>query len=416
MATEIATDNFNRADNSSVGMNLGANWTGSVPQDDLGINTNQAYQTANTDDNAAFWSANTFHTDHYSQATLSTVTNPGNIGLVVRATTTDNVLGQNVAGTGDMAVYWYNGGSYTQIGSTYTTSGFSNGDVAKLDADGGTFTLYQNGNARVTGSNTSAPIIGSPGILLTTAGERLDDWSGGNLYDMGIIAIADSNDDTSVSSVTLAVTIPTGYTNLGLLVNTQTRDASDTDRLISTVVWNTTESLTKLREENNNTYDITAGQWLVANPTTGTHNVVVTPTGTVDAINVTAVVIAGMNQTGQPDASNGASAATGHPTVDVTSTVNNCLIFDSLYTKDNVSPTAGAGQMAIARHTVNGGGDGMGASYERKAIAGATTMSWTQNLTNEQWIISGVSIAPYVAPAGTVVKDLISVGVIAFPR
>lgn len=393
MATQIASDNFNRADNSSTGMNLGSNWTASVPNSDLGIISNTAYATATSNDNSAFWNANTFHTDQYAEVTLSTAGD--NNGLLVRCNASDNVIGQARLSNTTLSIFWYNSSTYTQIGSDYS-GGLSNSDVIRLEVDGPTYTFYQNGVSRVTGTNASAPKSGSPGLTIATSNSRLDSWSGGNLYDNGIIAFTSGTTDSITSGTyTLALTIPTGYTNLVLVAATRMRDSTDADRNITGITWNTSEVLVQSREDNVDAYDLTTEQWRLPNPTTGTHNAVVTLAGSGGIFTLTLIVLAGTAQTGLPDASNGASAATGHPSMSVTTATNNCIVIDTLYTKDAVTPTPGSGQLALHSGTVNGGGDGGGCSYERKATAGAVTMSWTQNITTEQWVMTGVSYPVY---------------------
>lgn len=409
MSTVIATDTFTRADNSSTGMNLGANWTASVPGFDLGISSNQAYATATTNDNVAFWSANTFHVSQYGQVLLNVISDSYS-GVVVRATATDQVVYQGTGGGTGQTIFWYNGGSYTQIGSTYVTADFSNGDTIKLEVDGDTFTGYQNGVSRVSGSNTSAPKTGSPGILIGSSTDRFDNFEGGDLYDFDVVSEFDSGAKSAVSSITVSVTVPSDLTNSLMVVKTQCRDGTDADRLVSSVVYNTIENLTKSKEQDNTTLDITSGIWHLIAPSTGTHNVVVTFTGTVDVAHAHVDILEGAKQTGQPDATNGASGATGTTaTVNVTTVADNCLVFDSVYSKTANAMTIGASQAELAQVAVNAGGDKIAESVERKATAGSTTMSWTWTGTDD-WITAGVSFAPFTASASTV-KTLAALGV-----
>lgn len=404
MPVEIATDNFNRADAAS----LGANWTGSVPNSSLGIASNQATAATDAQDNAAFWNANSFFTDQYAQVTLATLQSNSASGLLVRASATDNVLGQTKNFTSDMAIYWYNGGVYTQIGSTYTTSGFSNGDVMRLEADGPTFTLYQNGVSRVTGTNTSAPKKGAAGILITEDADRLEDWSGGNLYSFGILDFTSVEESPVSGTVDINITIPTGYSNYGLVLTTQCRDNVDARRNITGVVWNTSEAFTPADEENNDTLDLTVEQWLLPNPTVGANTAKITYAGAAFRTRATLIVLAGMSQSTTPNAIAGASGTSTTPSAAPTTTVDGCIVIDSVFDKFEAGPTAGAGQQPLDSTTVSAGADGVGTSYERKVTAGAVTMSWTSS--SDDWCISAVAYAPYVAPA-TTVKHLAALGV-----
>lgn len=401
MPTQIASDDFNRADGG-----LGANWSNAPDEGQTPTIVSNQVTSSGAGDAAAYWSANTFHTDQYSQATMAVTDRY--LGLIIRANGSDCVYGQQTP-TADLVIYWYNAGAYTQIGSTYTTTGWSNGDVAYLEADGPTYTLKQNGTSRVTGTNASAPKTGYPGLVVNTTTERIDDWSGGNLYDNGIIAFASGNTDSVTSGTyTLALTIPTGYTNLVLHVSTQMRDATDADRNITGITWNTTEALTQAKEQNDDAKDLTCEAWYRVAPSTGTANIVVSTAGSGGVLRITAVVLAGTAQTGLPDASNGTSGTATSGTTDVTTVLNSCIVIDSLYTKDNVAPTAGTGQLPLDSTTVNGGGDAVGTSYERKVTAGATTMSWSWTIS-EDYVLCGVSYPIYTATSS--VKTLAAMGV-----
>lgn len=176
---EVATDDFNRADNSSTGMNLGVNWTATVPNSDLGIISNQAYQTADTGDNVAFYSAATLSNDQYAQVTLSTVGDSYS-GLIVRANATDYVLGQAVRGSTGIDIYWYNGGTYTLIATTNDVD-VTNGDTIRLEAVGSTFSFYKNNVLVISGTNGSAPSSGKAGIAIDLNTDRLDNFSCGDI-------------------------------------------------------------------------------------------------------------------------------------------------------------------------------------------------------------------------------------------
>lgn len=179
MATQIASDNFNRANNSSAGMNLGANWTASVPEFDLGINSNQAYETVGGgNDNVAFWSANNFDNNHYSKVTLANAS--GSPYVIVRASATDYILAQ--FSSPNYKIYWYNGGSYTEIASG--AGSIANGNTIELRVSGSTFQMYKNGSLVISGTNASTPSSGKPGIGIDDGATRLDDWSGGNMTNL----------------------------------------------------------------------------------------------------------------------------------------------------------------------------------------------------------------------------------------
>lgn len=178
--TVLATDPFTRADNSSAGMNLGASWTASVPNYDLGISSNQAYQTVNTSDNVAFNNA-VLANNQYVQAKMAVATTASSgMGVIIRASATDYVMFQQQQSSNQCFVYWYNGGAYTQIGSTYSGK-FSDNDIIRLEARGTTIKAYINGVLVISGANASIPSSGKAGILLDENGDRIDDFECGDL-------------------------------------------------------------------------------------------------------------------------------------------------------------------------------------------------------------------------------------------
>lgn len=216
----------------------------------------------------------------------------------------------------------------------------------------------------------------------------------------GVAASASDGEEPSSGTIDVSLTIPTGYTDLVLVVATQIRDVTDADRNITGITWNGSEALSQMKEQNNDTYDLTTEQWALVNPTTGAHTIAVTTAGVCSVVRVTGICLYGIAQSGLPDASSGTSAATGHPSLGITTSANDCIVIDSLYTKDAVAPTVGADQSVIDSTTVNGVGDGAGVSYERAVTAGAVTMSWTQTATNEQWVTCAVSY-PKASAGGT---------------
>lgn len=191
---QIATDDFNRTDNSSTGMNLGANWTASVPNSDLGIISNTAYQTADTGDNAAFYSASTFTNDQYSKVTLTDATGASGVG--VRMSATDYVFGQ--FSSPNYKIYWYNAGAYTQIATG--AGSVANGDVLEIVAVNQTFLLYKNSTLVISGINNSAPSTGKPGIVIENPSSRLDDWSGGEVRKLQIKGVLSIKGISSIKS------------------------------------------------------------------------------------------------------------------------------------------------------------------------------------------------------------------------
>jgi hypothetical protein len=139
--------------------------------------------------NYAFWSADSFSEDQYSQITI---TKMGSFsGVIVRA---DGVLDRFylglLVGPNDYRIYSRWDGGYNLL-ATGTTETWQVGDVLRLGAVGSanpvTVSLYHNGNAVLSWTSSSQAEVkngGSPGIgIYSPSGQALtlDNWEGGNL-------------------------------------------------------------------------------------------------------------------------------------------------------------------------------------------------------------------------------------------
>jgi chitodextrinase len=139
--------------------------------------------------NYAFWSADSFDEDQYSQITITKMGSwPG---VIVRA---DGVLDRFylglLVGPNDYRIYRRWDGDYYLL-ATGTTETWQVGDVLRLEAVGSanpvTVTLSHNGNAVLSWMSSSQVEVkngGSPGIgIYSPSGEALtlDNWEGGEL-------------------------------------------------------------------------------------------------------------------------------------------------------------------------------------------------------------------------------------------
>jgi len=139
--------------------------------------------------NYAFWSADSFSEDQYSQIMITKMGSwPG---VIVRA---DGVLDRFylglLVGPNDYQIYRRWDGAYYQV-ARGTTETWQVGDVLMLGVIGSanpvTVTLYHNGNAVLSWTSSSQAEVkngGSPGIgIYSPSGQALtlDNWEGGNL-------------------------------------------------------------------------------------------------------------------------------------------------------------------------------------------------------------------------------------------
>jgi hypothetical protein len=173
----MATDNFDRADGG-----LGANWSSATGTTGYTIISNQAASSGSPSaEEAVFWNAESFAADQYSEVTFSTGSNSSYIGPAVRCNSTS---GGNYYGFyGDPNTRYLVrvvNGVWSQLATLGT--GFTNGQVLRLEVQGTTLSAYINGVlwTSVTDSSISS---GSPGLTswANNNSGRLDNWTGLNL-------------------------------------------------------------------------------------------------------------------------------------------------------------------------------------------------------------------------------------------
>ena len=167
------SDDFNRADDTS----LGANWT-----DLLGgmrVISNSAHGETNGVYDVSVWSANSWNANQSSQAVVKT--GFVDIALYVRASgsgaamTGYHAMAHNSVG---MRIYRVDAGpSYTLLNDIAGT--VSAGDTIKFDASGSTLTYYKNAASQGTASDSTYG-TGSAGISSgsDTSVPAWDDWTG----------------------------------------------------------------------------------------------------------------------------------------------------------------------------------------------------------------------------------------------
>lgn len=180
-----ASDDFNRADNTT----LGSNWI----TDELGgwsIVSNTAQDTNSAEaDSIVAWNA-TFANDHFSQATIVLKKAPAvNVRVSsadVRATRStyfaqagsiNCYIEKIVSGS---ATLLYNGPNFTVV---------SVGDVFRCEVAGTTLRMFKNGTQIGVDTTDASLTSGAPGMMGNNfAGvfDAFDDWSGGPLASISV--------------------------------------------------------------------------------------------------------------------------------------------------------------------------------------------------------------------------------------
>jgi hypothetical protein len=171
-----ASDSFNRSNEAT----LVGNWT-CVNPGPLQLLSN-AVRSQGTGDAAAYWNADAFDANHYSECKVATV-NDG--GPAVRVTNNGCYYWTISSVSSQSEVWRYNAPStWTKVGEANTT--VTSSDVVRLEATGtgATVTLktYKNGSAIATLTDTSASRLTSGAAGVYSVGATiLEDWGGGNV-------------------------------------------------------------------------------------------------------------------------------------------------------------------------------------------------------------------------------------------
>lgn len=168
------SDTFDRSDSASAlgtPSDAGSAWVANAGT--WGITSNLGYKvSANNNFQAASLECSS------SVGTVEvTVTNVSNQGVVGRLVDASNFILGQIASSNFLAVYKRVGGTFTQIGSTYsgTTSDF---DVVSMAIDASNnITLYQNGVSRVTGNDSAHSTATKWGMMIYSTSSLMDDWS-----------------------------------------------------------------------------------------------------------------------------------------------------------------------------------------------------------------------------------------------
>ena len=142
--------------------------------------------------NYAFWSADDFSEDQYSQVKMVDIGNWN--GVIVRAKAdVDEFYLAIVTGDNNYSIFVRTASGYTLLaaGSMET---WSAGDIVGLEASGSgpvNLTLLKNGNPALTYADSTYNLIGgSPGIGMWSSSEsnlRVDNWEGGDLGMFGVL-------------------------------------------------------------------------------------------------------------------------------------------------------------------------------------------------------------------------------------
>jgi hypothetical protein len=176
--TLTASDDFNRANGA-----LGGNWT--AMSDGAMSISSQVVAGGNSGQSGATRTAETYASSQYSevQVTSTQLTGGQWIGPAVRSQNSGQNLYLGIyfwnSGSPQLRLYERASGSFTQLGSTFSTGALAAGATLRLTAAGSTISFLLNGSPAITVSDTSLT-GGAPGIMAFGTA-RADNWAGGNI-------------------------------------------------------------------------------------------------------------------------------------------------------------------------------------------------------------------------------------------
>jgi|GEM_PF-1229221 len=233
-ATTVS-DNFDRADGG-----LGSNWTTvsgtAAPKI---VSNNLRVGTANAV-NSAYWSASTFGSDQFAQASLPNSSGAQyGPGIAVRLSSTEGYFLWYGNSSNTVSLWRMdNSSGWTQLQQSGPLTVSPSSDVWMIQAVGSTISGYQNGKLVVQATDTKIT-SGSPGVWLYYPSDQIDNWSGGDVatYTVGgtvsglsgtVVLQDNGGDDLSVSA-SGAFTFGTGLTaGSGYNVTVKTNPAGQT--------------------------------------------------------------------------------------------------------------------------------------------------------------------------------------------
>jgi len=173
-----AADDFNRANGA-----LGSDWT-AMADGALTISS-QVVAGGNSGQSGDTRTAETYPSNQYSQVQVTSTQLTGGqwIGPAVRSQNSGQNLYLGIyfwnSGSPQLRLYKRTAGSFTQLGSSYPTSGLASGATLRLTATGSTISFLLNGTPVITVTDTSLT-GGAPGIMAFGTG-KADNWAGGDV-------------------------------------------------------------------------------------------------------------------------------------------------------------------------------------------------------------------------------------------
>lgn len=334
-------------------------------------------------------------------------------GLQATGATSNGGTGATTGGVGDTVYAGGSGGN----GVDSTHSGGGGGGAGSTGAGGagsgqtaGTGTSQQGGNggtgvstANTRNAGTQAGGGGSGGLSNSSTDRRGGDGAAGYArltYSTADVAIVSQASQVTPASNTntLSFTMPSGYSNTGLLVGANTyTSAGQAQAQVTGVTFGGVGLTNKIAQAAIITQNNYCEWWYLDSPSASTANIVVTITGGAGD-DETAIWVGGLINvnSSQADATNGGTnAVSTTASLAVTTVADRSVTFANTQNQTgSTGPTpTGTGQIALYNPNANNAFS----IVASKTPAGSVTHSWSGGAVGDNWVSAVVSIKPFVA-------------------
>jgi hypothetical protein len=336
-------------------------------------------------------------------------------GANATGATSNGGTGATTNGVGDTVYAGGSGGngvSSTQSAGGGGGAGSTGAGGAGSGATAGNGTSQQGGNggagvstANTRNAGTQAGGGGSGGLSNSST-----DRAGGNgaagyarvtytTSDVDIFSVTNQSDSGAITTSTVSVVVPTGYSNVRLEVGVLTyADLSLAAAQVTGVTYNGVAlTLDKAQTGPAGVRNYT-DFWYLDSPSTGTNNLVITITGGAGTNAITSSTLILINSaTGGADATNGGTTAGADNTsIAVTSIADRAIMFSGTSAViGNTGPSVGVSQLTL----YNPSATEILSFSAAKTPAGSVTHTYGTGNAADSWTVAAVTLKPYVASA-----------------
>lgn len=360
--------------------------------------------------------------------TTTVVAKGGAGGLQATGATSNGGTGATTGGVGDTVFAGGSGGngvSSTQSGGGGGGAGSTGAGGAGSGATAGTGTTQQGGNggtgvtvANTRNAGTQAGGGGSGGLSNSATDRRGGDGAAGyarvtyTTSDIDVYSVTNQKDEGSaITSQTVSVVVPTGYTSVRLEVGTLTyADLSLAAAQVTGITYNGAAlTLDKAQAGAAGVRNYT-DFWYLDNPSTGTNNLVISITGGVGTNAIASSTLVLINAAiGAADATNGGTTvAADNTSIAVTTVADRDLVVSgTTLVIGNTGPTVGGSQFI----TYNPSATEEFSFSAAKTPAGTVTHTYAGGNVADSWCNAIVALKPLVAAASSGTTTLLMMGV-----